>query len=329
MNEVILLDVGHGNSTIITHDDRVVVVDAPLREHLVDALRLEGHERVRLAVASHSDADHCGGFIGLLLDPSFVVEEIRINPDATKRRFFWDDLKVAWKDAHDRNGTRLRVELTTEVTEELSEGSLRLEVVYPPPDLALGGVGSVSDGRTVTANAMSAVVRVVLDGEKLVLLAGDMGVAGLKHLTENEVDVSADVLVFPHHGGLPEGAGKSPQLEQFALDLLEAVKPRTVVFSIGRGRYATPRPEIVSSIRRAGRDVHIACTQLSDRCADELLTTSTHLGARYSAGREAGLCCLGSAVLRPGIGLASPMREAHEAAIQFAAKRLCAEPDSG
>ena len=328
MNEVILLDVGHGNSTIITHDERVVVVDAPLREHLLDALRFERHECVRLAVASHSDADHCGGFIGLLLDPSVVVEEIRINPDATKRRAFWDDLKIAWKDANNRNGTRMRLELTTEVTEELSEGSLRLEVLYPPPDLALGGVGSVSDGKKVTANAMSAVVRVVLEGKNLAFLAGDMGAAGLKYLTENDVDLSADVLVFPHHGGLPEGAGTSPQMEQFALDLLEAVKPRTVVFSIGRGLHGTPRPEIVSSIRRASPEVHIACTQLSKRCSDELLSTSTHLAARYSAGREAGLCCLGSAVLRPGIGLAPSTRKAHETAVQLAAERLCVEPDS-
>ncbi len=29
MNEVVLLDVGHGNSTLITHNGDVVVVDAP------------------------------------------------------------------------------------------------------------------------------------------------------------------------------------------------------------------------------------------------------------------------------------------------------------
>jgi beta-lactamase superfamily II metal-dependent hydrolase len=329
VNEVLILDVGHGNSAIVRHDDEAVVIDSPLKDHLVDALRLEGIDRVRLAIASHSDSDHCGGFIGLLLAPDIVVDELRINPDATRHtrkvsREFWGDLKVAWRAARDMHGTRIRTELTDQLDGDLSAGSLRLEVVYPSGDLALDGVGSAPDGGpVVTPNAMSAVVRVVLDGVPLALLPGDMDAAGLDHLVSSGVDISALVLVFPHHGGRPEGASSEAAAVEYTKKLMEACGPSTVLFSIGRGVHGTPRPEIVRAVRESGAHVHIACTQLSQRCSDELLGDLSHLSARYASGRATGRSCLGTAVLLPASGLTSPQRGLHEAAVSLLPNRLC------
>jgi beta-lactamase superfamily II metal-dependent hydrolase len=328
MNEVLILDVGHGNAAIVKHNGQTVVIDAPLKDHLIDALTLEGIDRVRLAVASHSDSDHCGGFIGLLLDPRIVVEELRINSDATRqtqgvRRKFWEDLKVAWLRAKKMHGTKLRIELTDHATDDISLGSLRLEVLYPPAELALGGVGSLSAiGKTVTPNAMSVVIRVVMDGVPLVLLPGDMDAAALRYLIANRADLSAHTLVFPHHGGNPEGATSSTGTNQFVTDLLNSCNPSTVLFSIGRGLHRTPRPEIIKTIRKSNPTTHIGCTQLSSHCADELLPNDSHLSSRYAAGRLAGSCCLGTSVLT-GEGVELTTKQLHQAAIAHLPGRLC------
>jgi competence protein ComEC len=129
--------------------------------------------------------------------------------------------------------------------------------------------------------------------------------------------------VFPHHGGLPEGARTDGSAAAFATKLMGACRPSTVLFSIGRGAHATPQPSVVSAVRAADSSVHIACTQLSQRCSDDLLAGAQHLGARYAAGREAGSCCLGSAVLTPSIGLQTPSRDSHEQAVSLLPNRLC------
>src|SRR3546814_3209881 len=93
-----------------------------------------------------------------------------------------------------------------------------------------------------------------------VLLAGDMDDSSLDQALAAGVDLSANVLVFRHHGGLPGGSDPAA----FAMTLLDAVKPRSVIFSNGKGRHDNPRPEIIAPLREWG--CTIACTQLSERC---------------------------------------------------------------
>lgn len=329
MNEVVILDVGHGNAAVIRHGDHTVVVDAPLRDRIVDVLRAEGVKRVRLVVASHSDSDHCGGFIGLLLAPDIVVDEFRVNADATRftntsRKKYWGDLKAALQWANSEQGTRLRTELTAEVTDDISLEGLRLEVLLPEALLTMDGVGAqTAAGKVITPNAMSAVIRVVLEGDPLVLLTGDMDAEGLKRLVDAGQDIKSRVLVFPHHGGLPEGAAAGAKLAAFATDLMQMCAPQTVIFSLARVGHANPRPEIVSAVRAAGAGVHIACTQLSTHCSADLLADDGHLSSRPASGQAKGRCCLGSAVLLPGTGLASPTRAMHEQAVAVLPARLC------
>ena len=120
---------------------------------------------------------------------------------------------------------------------------------------------------------MSAVIRIWSGDVPRVLVAGDIDQVGLESLRANTPDIRADVLVFPHHGGRP---GRSDP-DAFTEALMKAVEAKLVVFSIGRGRYRTPRPEIVSAVLRASKEAHIACTQLSEHCAAELPTEAHRL----------------------------------------------------
>lgn len=326
MNEVSIVDVGHGNCAIVRSGDAVTTIDSARREHLVEALRAEGLFEIHAAIASHSDEDHCAGIIGLLLDEDFSVREVRMNPDATRagRTEFWDDLKVAVRAARDRCGTRLRTELTTESTADISFNTVLLEVLYPPPELAIDGVGSqTEDGVRITANAMSAVIRVVLDGTPRVLLTGDMDRAALDFMVEADSDMRATVLVFPHHGGVPERAKSDKAMREFTKTLAAHVQPEHVVFSLGRNEHSTPQPLIVEELRASLPGAHIACTQLSSRCSDELLASATHLGSRYAGGREAGLCCAGTVVISSAEGLVAPRLADHQGVLEEMTDRLC------
>ena len=118
-----------------------------------------------------------------------------------------------------------------------------------------------------------------------------MDTTGLDNLLKEFPAPQARILVFPHHGGLP---GRGDPYE-FALKLCQAVKPETVIFSIGRGTKDTPRPEIIRGIRTATPHAHIACTQLSKSCADTLPSMEPlHLNNLPSRGRTSNSCCAGT-----------------------------------
>lgn len=321
--EVIVLDVGHGNTAIIKQDATCLVVDAPLGPGIVEALEHEQSTHVQLAIASHSDADHFGGLISLLLAPQIAVSEVRCNPDAMRRSDFWGDFKVAFRKARERHGTRLRTELTVESTPDLRFGDLWIEVVFPPAELALSGVGGLDEaGAPISPNTMSAVLRVGWQEEALAILTGDLDSTGLEWLVSQDCDLAAPTLVFPHHGGFPGGPRDDVALRAFARTLTERVGPQTVIYSFGRLKFLNPQPAIVAGVRDADPRAHIACTQLSQRCSDHLLPTGHHLSDRYAAGRQRGLCCAGTLVFGPA-GTQTPARADHEAVIANLPGRLC------
>ena len=75
------------------------------------------------------------------------------------------------------------------------------------------------------------------------------------------------------------------------------MNPKLVVFSIGRGQYATPNPETVLAIRETVPDARIVCTQLSAHCAKEIPDQpATHLSQVFARGRAGNACCGGTVV---------------------------------
>jgi competence protein ComEC len=146
---------------------------------------------------------------------------------------------------------------------------------------------------------MSVVVRLHHDNHPVVLLPGDMDIAALQDIVARNRTLTADILVFPHHGGHVSAAGNpsAKQVENaaFTADLLNRAAPKMVVFSIGRGVHATPRPEIIQQIRGRPQACIVSCTQLSEHC--HVGTTpghSAHLGALPARGKAGDRCCGGS-----------------------------------
>jgi hypothetical protein len=136
----------------------------------------------------------------------------------------------------------------------------------------------------------------VKDQTPIALLTGDLDEVGLDNLINNNLTCTAPVLVFPHHGGKP-GSG---DMSTFTKKLVDLVRPETVIFSVRRGGQSNnPQPEIVRAVRENLRDVRVACTQLSKRCATNVpVNQPTHLAAKYAQGRQSNGCCGGTFVIK-------------------------------
>ena len=219
-------------------------------------------------------------------------------------------------------GAAFNLELTDANPGEIAAGESQLEVLAPSQELAIRTPDGVTrDGKRLTPNSMSAVVRVWSGDSPRLLIAGDIDQVGLDSLIESNPDIGAQVLVFPHHGGRP---GRSDPA-RFAESVARAVGADLVVFSIGRGRHGTPRPEVVAAVLRGASGAHVACTQLSAHCAPDLPSVESDVHLAVSEGAAARACCAGTIeVSLDGDGTYLPTRDEHLAFIRAnAPSALC------
>ena len=82
---------------------------------------------------------------------------------------------------------------------------------------------------------------------------------GLGQIVANGLDLTADAVVLPHHGG---GFG-TPEERQA---LLDATRPQYAVASNGRNRFDNPREDVVRIVRRQG--ARMVCTQFANQCGE-------------------------------------------------------------
>jgi beta-lactamase superfamily II metal-dependent hydrolase len=311
-----ILDVGHGNSAILKGDEGVLIIDAgPGGGDLLQYLFDEGICRVDCLVISHADDDHLRGLLALLEDPSIEIGEVRVNPDAARLTELWQDISWSLAALDREKRTQLITACVDGDVLPSIEASVEICALAPVKELALHGPGWTDpSNRTANSNSCSVVLRVTFDGEHVALIPGDLDLMGLDYTIGAHEELNASVLVFPHHGGNTDSKANRDANVQFTNRLLEIVQPQAVIFSIGRGRHGTPRPEIVAAVRAFGADIRIACTQMSEHCRQDSTVQSldSHLLDIQARGRTTNSCCAGSLRLDLGGNLA-PGEETYEA----------------
>lgn len=286
-----ILDVGHGSCAILAEAGRIVVFDAGPKTSLLEFLRQHQIETIDLLMISHADSDHIEGLIAILGTNAIAVKTVRLNTDSLKGSDLWNDLLFELDSLQKQGKTDFSPALTEGDSGKFDSEEVALEIIGPSAYLAGKGPGSKDTfNRRITTNSISAVIRVLYKDAPVALLTGDMDVIGLDEIVRGGKKMTAPILVFPHHGG---NAGKD--MAVFAEQLYKLVQPEQVLFSIGRGRYGTPIPEVVDRVRSVNPKVKISCTQLSEHCATALPTTDhTHISAVFANGRDERRCCAGS-----------------------------------
>ncbi|UMY59930.1 ComEC/Rec2 family competence protein [Pseudomonas sp. LS.1a] len=324
MSTLTIIDVGHGNAAVLSDAGKVVVVDTAGKTHLQRFLDQADLTQIDLVIISHTDADHLAGLINLLSNPKYLIKKLIINPDSIKGSALWEDVRYLIDDQIRRKQLELEHGISScsvyqwcKVTEDLF-----LEVVSPSPAMALSGAGQIlpRDGRKLTSNSVSIVLRVLFKNEPVALLTGDMDRIALDQIIGHSVKISAKYLVFPHHGGLP-GEGTA---ESFTTDLLGAVRPESIIFSNGRLKFNNPNPEIIDASVRLIPAINILCTQLSKTCCENQLARDDYQPKMYSAGSDGSLFCAGTVEIDMGtLKINGDAASAHRSFVSGLPNSLC------
>lgn len=272
--EAMILDVGHGNCAVIRDGQTCLVVDVAREVELLAEMERSGISRIEHLVVSHADDDHVRGALKLLPRDEISIGTVWFNPDSSKKTRTWRAFVGLAHDLYEAGRLNVSTAVNVATRELLSFGRIGVEVLHP--DIFFSGFGpgmarrsdqnaSKNIGRVepkIESNSMSVVLRVHLGGRPALLLPGDLDSEALKRVLLREREISAPVLVFPHHGGRCGGTSTV----EFTRALCSAVQPEMVAFSLGRGRYGNPLPEVVETIRSALPRARLACTQISTHC---------------------------------------------------------------
>lgn len=215
--EVVFLDVGQGDSTLIrTTGGAVILVDGgPDDVRLLDALRTYGVSAIDVVVISHAHADHIRGLEAL---PGRVpVGTIWYPPGP---------------------GTP---DLDRFVQRAAATGAA-LAVPSPNSHHRIGGDLVAVHGPTRRYGGLNdgSLVLTVRMGQVDVVLAGDVEEVAMLDL----VDVRGDVLKVPHHGS----ATSDPEW-------LADVGARVAVISVGPNTFGHPDAGVVAALEQAGAAV--------------------------------------------------------------------------
>ncbi|TYQ25070.1 MBL fold metallo-hydrolase [Pseudanabaena sp. UWO311] len=292
--DLLILDVGQGNCTLLRNTEGTIVIDCPSGTTLIETIEELKIQEISHLLISHADEDHIGGISTLLRSKQVIVQNVHINSEFNRKTKAWEDLLSSLSDAKERYGLKIFAQLTTSTTDLLQTGDVEITVLAPNSVLALkGGAGSVDNsGNRLNSNSMSAVVAFSHNEHRVAIAAGDLDEVGLHNLLQENTNLEADILIFPHHGGNPSRKNNG---SEFTERLCNLVKPKLVIFSNGRGHYGHPFKEIVDTVIKTIPNVHILCTQLSRSCSQTDLTdVSDHLHSLPAKGKATKTCCGGT-----------------------------------
>jgi competence protein ComEC len=212
-----VLDVGQGDAILLRprRAPAVLVDGGPPGDELVATLRGEGVARLGVAIVTHDQSDHAAGIaeaLGRLPISRLVYGRLDRRFLATARADGARPERVA-------AGTTLR------------SGSLRLEVLWPPPSLL------AEDPPDTDPNALALVIRARWHRFRMLLTAD--AEAESTPLDPGPIDV----LKVAHHGS--DDAGLGP--------LLDRIRPRLAVISVGaHNPYGHPTPGTLATLAAHG-----------------------------------------------------------------------------
>lgn len=224
--EIFILDVGQGDAILIrTPDNNLALIDAgPSSEVVLEKLSdITGYfqKHIDLVVATHPDADHIAGLIGVI-DYYKIGDLLWSKSDKDSTIYNWLKQRI------------FELGVNNYVVDSASDFTLgccvEFDVVWPSEDY-----------NTYDGDANAASVAVVLSyGDFQMYLGGDLGVVEEERSLNNYPQPNkVDVLKVGHHGS------NTSTSERF----LSAIDPNLAIISAGLDNsYGHPHPEVLSRL---------------------------------------------------------------------------------
>ncbi len=189
-------------------------------------------------INTHPDADHSRGLLGIMesMDISNLYTNGQIWSQEDLKRY--NNIKYA-PPMH-----ALHAGMHIPVATPPFMPRYTLEVLHPPQHMA---------SATQSTNNASLVIRLVQHTDKhtkgLVLLCGDIQKKGTHTLLNSQQNISADILIIPHHGGA----------SSLVPSLYDAVKAHTALISAGKNNsYGFPHTSVKNALQE--RHIHTLTT---------------------------------------------------------------------
>lgn len=228
---VAFLDVGQGDAIFIqTPSGRQILVDGGnypslLNDRLGRQMPFWDRE-IDLAVATHPDADHVAGLVGLF--ERYRVGRLLTDGSEMGDTAVYDAVLQAAQEA----GTPIQQAQAGEII-RIDDG-VRLEILHPGPE---------RDDSNRNENSVS--IRLVY-GDFSLLLTGDAEQAGEAAMLASGRPLSALLFKAGHHGS--DSSSSRP--------FLEAVRPQIIIISVGAdNNFGHPTPEMLQRAADVGAAV--------------------------------------------------------------------------
>lgn len=217
--EVHFLDVGQGNSTLITCDGHSMLIDAGEDSKgtlIQNYLNKQKVESLDYLVLTHPDSDHIGG-------APVIISKFKINKVFVSN--YEKDNKTYQKLIQSLDNKRLK-SVTPDVGAQYTLGKATITFLAPNDEY-----DNPND---------SSVALLVQNGENRFLFTGDAQEAAEKDILATGLDISADVYLAGHHGS------RTSTCEDF----FEAVNPSCAVISCDEGNsYGHPHAQTLNTFR--------------------------------------------------------------------------------
>jgi competence protein ComEC len=218
--EIALMDVGQGLAVVVHSEDYVLVYDtgpkygsgfSAAQAVLLPYLHSRGVRRIDALIISHADNDHMGGYASLV-NALPVAQTISSRPD-----------RIAGADAC-ISGHSWAV------------GKTRFSILGP-------------DASTPSGSNNRSCVLLLTHGRTRLLLTGDIEKQTEQYMLDIGLDLSADIVIVPHHGSRTSSTA----------EFIQAVKPSLGLISMGyANQHGHPHASVVQ--RYSNRDVELEST---------------------------------------------------------------------
>lgn len=220
------IDVGQGDSTLITCGGESMLIDAGDTDKGTTVqlyLAKQGVKSLKYLVLTHPDSDHIGG--APVIITKFTIGTAYVS-NYTKTTKTYDKLVQAFK-------YKSITPTTPAVGSQVTLGTATITFLAP--------------NKTYDNPNDSSIALIIQDGSKRFLFTGDAQTAAESDIVDTGINIKADVYQVGHHGSSTASSDK----------LLDAVAPTAAVISCGAGNsYGHPHSETLTKFRTRGINVY-------------------------------------------------------------------------
>lgn len=223
--KVHFMDVGQGDSTLITCGGHSMLIDAgddSKGTAIQNYLKKQKVDQLDYLVLTHPDADHIGG--APVVITKFDIKKVFVSN-------FEKDNKTYQKLIQALDDKNLKY-ATPKVGFQFSLGTAKITILAPNDEYDNPNDASIA--------------LIIQNGSNKFLFTGDASEDAENDILDNDIDISADVYKVGHHGS------KYSTSEDF----FRAVSPTYAVISCGEeNSYGHPHAETLNTLRMNGVDV--------------------------------------------------------------------------